>query len=193
MRIAGFDISSTTIGWAILDVNKNKIKLYKYGYIKPLEKENLFFTLSKTIEQVIDILIKFKVKEVAIEDIMSYMPKKSSANTIIKLAVFNRSIGLAIYEKLNIMPHFYNVLSIRHGLKINTKLPDKLEMPNLVERILQFELKKEFKKNGKIKDEYYDQADAISCGIYHCLQQFNFVINENCSLKKNKEIIKASS
>lgn len=173
MRIAAFDVSSTTIGWAIFDIKNNKPKLICFSHIKPNKRLNLFQCLSDTRNQIISILKKYNVEQVAIEDIISYMPGQSSANTIIKLALFNRIIGMTVLEQLKEPPIMYGVLAIRHGLKLSKELPKKEDMPAVVEKHLNIKLPPMLKKTGKIKDEYFDQADAISVGLHHCRKLLN--------------------
>lgn len=168
MRVISFDVSSSTIGWAILDIKKTSFKLYDYGFIKPIKTGHIFERLKKVKEDIVELLVKFKPNKASIEDISQYMPGISSANTIILLALFNRIVGLTVFEYLNEPPELYSVMAIRHGLKQTTTLPKKEEIPQLVENILCIKLPILYKKNGSIKDEYFDQSDAIACGLFHC-------------------------
>lgn len=177
MRILGFDVSSSTIGWAVLDFDK-KIKLIDYGYIKPEPtEEHIFLDLKnlreKTLPEISDILIKFRPDQICIEDIIQHMPGGSSAATIIKLALYNRSVGMLAFEYSGQPPELYNVMSIRHGLKLTKELPKKEKIPELVEKILKVTLKREFSKKGKLKTENYDIADAIAVALYGALKFSN--------------------
>lgn len=167
MRIMSFDVSSSTVGWAVFNVTQDTIKLYKCGYFKPLKKGNIFEKLTDLKLKILDLLKKYQPSEVAIEDIAKFMPKVSSAQTIIILALWNRAVGLTVFDYLGKPPELYSVMSIRHGLKKTKKLPKKEEIPTIVENILLIKLEPEFTKTGKIKPELYDQADAIACGLYH--------------------------
>jgi len=96
------------------------------------------------------------------------MKGKSSANTIITQAVFNRAVCLASAKYLNSLPILYNVLSIRHGLKQNKVFPKKDEMPKLIEAHLNIQFPYIYNKKQKIKEESYDMADACAVGLFHC-------------------------
>lgn len=170
MKTLGLDISSSTIGWALLDENKTRIKLIDSGYIKPLasDKGSLFERLSQTKIEIGKLLDKYEPDNVAIEDIAFYMKGKSNANTIIILATFNRMIGLYCYEFLNKEPQMISVLSIRNSIKnyLNLeKTPEKEEIPSAIEKILNKKFEWRFNKKGKIIKENYDIADGIAVGI----------------------------
>lgn len=162
-----FDISSSVIGWAILNINKNNnIKLISSGVYKPPKNGHLFENLKTLKDDIVELLIEHKPDKVAIEDIAQFMPKISSANTIIKLALYNRIVGLTVYEYLGQIPELYSVMAIRHGLKLTKQLPKKEEIPELVEKLLNITLTRQYKKTGAIRSELYDEADAIACGLF---------------------------
>ena len=120
-------------------------------------------------EMVIEKYNKFMPDVVAIEDIIKYMPKKSSAQTTILLGIVNRTVGLAIYEMTNKPPELLNVMTIRHKLKFDKKLPPKEEMPDVVAKHLNVDFPYYTKttKKGKttILPHTYDVADAIAVGL----------------------------
>jgi Holliday junction resolvasome RuvABC endonuclease subunit len=169
----GWDISSTTCGWSVLEIDKNNIKYIDSGHIKPMKKGDIFERLKDTQNKVKELLNKYKPDEIAIENITEFMANKSSSKTIIMLALFNRMIGIVCYDYLGKSPELISVMSIRHGLKLTKELPKKEEMPALVEKHLNITLPVKLKKNGKIADEYYDQADAVAVGTYFSLKLTN--------------------
>ncbi len=163
----GFDVSSSTIGWCVIDISKsNKLKLYDSGYFKPSKNGSIFERLIEVKEEISSLLNNYKPEQVAIEDIAQFMPKVSSANTIITLALYNRMVGLTIFENLKKSPELFSVMTIRHGLKQTKELPKKEEIPELVEKLLNINIPAQYTKSGKIKPERYDEADAIACGLY---------------------------
>jgi len=170
MIILGIDASSTTVGWGVLEVINDKIKLLDYGYFKPSKKGSVFERLSKMRLDLSKILDKYNPDHIAIEEISKYMPGKSSANTIIQLAIFNRFVGQYCYDYTGRNPNMLNVLSIRHKIKLSKKLPDKSEIPSIIEERLKITLKKELNKNGKEREENYDTADGIACGLAFALK-----------------------
>ncbi len=162
----------------MLDWDRVSIKLVDSGFIKPSKKDSLFKTLANLKSQINDLIQKHKPNEIAIENIVEFMAQKSSAKSIIKLAVFNRTVGLACYEATGVEPNLYSVMSIRHKLKLSKPLPKKDEMPQILEKRLSITfpwVKKMKKKKGSknpvesICDESYDVADGICVGLYHCM------------------------
>lgn len=167
MKILSLDISSTTVGYAVLNVIHKQVKLIEVGFIKPSKQGSLFDRLASLKKEMLAVIAKYKPDEICIEEIAQFIPRKSTANTIITLAVFNRMVGLLAYEQLKKAPHYFPVMTIRHGLKKTLKAPDKEQMPALVESYLKIKIPRRIKKTGRVADELYDQADAISVGLYY--------------------------
>jgi Holliday junction resolvasome RuvABC endonuclease subunit len=167
MKIMSFDVSSSVVGYAVLDISKkNEIRLVDSGTFKPYKKGHLFENLKNLREEIFDLLNQYVPDKVAIEDIAQFMPKVSSANTIITLALYNRMVGLAVYDFLDEAPELFSVMAIRHGLKQTSELPKKEDIPQLVENLLGVTLPVKYKKTGTIRPELYDEADAIAVGLY---------------------------
>lgn len=171
MRIMGFDVSSSTVGWAVLDVTKQGIKYHQSGWFKPSKKGHVFANLTDLQTQILTLLQHHRPDKIAIEDLVQYMPKMSSAATIIKLAIYNRLVGLTAFEFLQAPPELYSVMAIRHGIKLNKQLPAKEDIPVLVEQRLQIKLTTQFKKTGSVRPEKFDEADAIACALFCALKQ----------------------
>jgi Holliday junction resolvasome RuvABC endonuclease subunit len=189
LRILSFDVSSTTLAYAILELNisTNEIKYISSNYIKPIKNKPILEKLVHTRLQIVDIIEKSKPDQIVIEDIISFMKHKSSATTIITLALFNRMVCLTSYDYLKDYPILYNVLSIRHGLRRASglaKLPAKEDIPDIVSKLLKFDFPFEFKKNGKRKDESEDKADAIAVGLHHALL---LITPKQIKIKKTNE------
>lgn len=181
-----FDVSSSVIGWASLNIDKKEnTKLLDSGFFKPSKNGHLFENLKSVKEEILDLLKEHKPDKVAIEDIAQFMPKVSSANTIIKLALYNRIVGLTAYEYLNEVPELYSVMAIRHGLKLTKELPKKEEIPELVEKLLSVTLPRQYKKTGMLRPELYDEADAIACGLFCCYKLTNKLDDMKRKRKEN--------
>lgn len=166
MKLLSLDISSTTIGWALYHIENKKIKLIKYDRIIPPKKEkNFLLKLHQTKKDFVSLLQTIQPDKVVIEEITKFMPGKSSANTIITLAVYNRTLALTCLEQIGLLPDFMSVLAIRHKLKLDKKLPEKESIPSLLEKHLKIKFNWIKKKNGKIADASYDQADACAVGL----------------------------
>lgn len=182
-KILGFDISSTTIGWCLLELNDqtNDIKFISCNYLKPPKKGDIFQRLVETRKKITEIINKFKPDYIGVEDIIQFMKGASGAKTIIMLALFNRTIGLAAYDYLGKSPQLFNVMQIRHGLKTDKELPKKEEMPELVAKHLGITFPYVYKKNGNIADESCDMADGVAVALY-----YSFVLSGKVILKDKK-------
>jgi Holliday junction resolvasome RuvABC endonuclease subunit len=177
------DASSTTIGVAIIDYDDSSMDLHHKEYYKPPKKGNLFERLAAVRQFIQDKIDEFKPDATAMEDILLFMGHgskcpvckrplggASTAKTITTLAVLNRTVGLAIFDKMNKAPYLYNAMRIRHAIKPDKTLPPKEEIPNVVANILGFTFDFKMRKSkGKMipSEENYDIADAIACGICH--------------------------
>jgi len=170
-KILGFDASSTTIGWACLEINDidNSIVHKNSGFIKPPKKGNIIERIYKTRAEVQKVIDLYKPDHIGIEEIIQFMQGKSTAKTIIMLTTFNRMVGLVSYDSLGVTPEFFNVMSIRHGLKLNKDLPKKEDMPDLVSQHLGITFPYQYKKTGKPIEENYDRADGIAVALYYAL------------------------
>lgn len=167
-RILGIDCSSTTIGYSILDFDDlNNINFVDVNYLKPIKDGNIIERISNTRDEFNNIINKYKPNYIGIEEIIKFMSGKSSANTVIMLTTFNRMIGLLSYDYLNRAPELFNVLSIRHALKINKIFPKKGDMPELVSKHLSIIFPYIYNKKGKLKEENNDMADAIAVALYY--------------------------
>lgn len=170
-KILGLDCSSTTVGWALLGIENGSIVIVEHGNIKPLNKEK--FSIVERLDDIskrIDLLCKrLDPTFIIIEDIVQYMQNKTSANTIILLALFNRVIALQIYRTTHKLPLFLLPISIRSKIKRFLKMTNKIDKEDIPD-ILQKYFGKTFfkivgyKKRGKNKGqpviEVYDEADA---------------------------------
>ena len=187
--VLGLDISSTTIGWAAIDFNKNK--LIDSGYIKPSKTDDLIEDLAKTRNKVLELFNKIKPNYIGIENIISFMGGKSTAATIIMLTTFNRMTCLLAYDYLKKRPELFNIMTIRHGLKNEKILPKKEEMPELVAKHLGITFPYEYKTNKrskiqKISEESYDTADGMAVALYYAFVLTGKIKRKKLTVKKKK-------
>jgi len=189
-KVLGIDISSTTIGWCVLTVNDltKEIQLSDYGYVKPIKDGYIIDRMVDTRNRILSIIKRHNPDYIGIEDIIKFMKGKSTADTIIMLTTFNRMIGLLSYDYLDKKPELFNVMTIRHGLKMGKILPKKEEMPELVAKHLgiTFPYKYETGKRNKITkiaEESYDTADGIAVALYYA-----FVLTGK--IKRKKQVVK---
>jgi len=175
--IMGIDASTTTVGIGILKYTQRSTKILYDGFYKPDKKNMLELDwLIATREHVLNLAKKYKVNEFAIEEYIKFMKGKSSASTILPLAILNRTLCLGIYDKYNTYPNILNILKIRHAIKLNKKLPSKEEVPEIIINKLGFNKLKYKKINKKTKKEedmteMFDVADALAVAYCHVIQQ----------------------
>ena len=169
MRVLGFDVSSTTIGYCVLDVDLtyNTITFVSASYLKPVKKGSIIERIVDTRNKIQKIISDTEPDLIAIEDIIQFMKGASTAKTIIMLTTFNRMIGLAAYDYAGKVPELFSVMSIRHGLKTSKDLPKKEDMPELVAKHLGIKFPYEINKKGKVKVESFDMADGVAVALYY--------------------------
>ena len=167
--VLGFDISTTTTGYCALKINEdNTISYIKSGYLKPIKDDNVIIMLADTRDKIKQIIEDIDPDYIGIEKLIEFMKGKSSAKTIIALTSINRMVSLLAFDHLSFPPELFNVLSIRHGLKLSKILPAKEEIPELVAKHLSMEFPYEYTPKKKIKVENYDVADSIAVALYYC-------------------------
>lgn len=185
MRVLGLDVSSSTIGWALLEVeatgSSHKVSLLDVGFIKPPKNGSIIERLAATRTDIKALIEKLQPTKIAIEDIVQFMAGASTAKTIIILTAFNRMVGLVAHDYLaqyKETPEFFSVMAIRHGLKTGKKFPKKEDMPKLVCKQLNTKLNPILNKVGKVKPETYDRADAIAVALYYAYKLTGRLSNE---------------
>jgi Holliday junction resolvasome RuvABC endonuclease subunit len=171
-KVLGLDISSSCIGWGLLEIdNSNNITYLNSGIIKPPKNGSILERLHGTRDLVAAVIKKNKPDYVGIEDIISFIRNKSTATTIITLAVFNRMIGLLSMDLIGNVPELFSVLDIRHGLKLNSTFPKKEDMPELVAYHLGIKFPYTYitrgKSKGKIHITSYDRADGLAVALHY--------------------------
>lgn len=171
--ILGIDCSSSTIGWAYIGVDGSTINLLDHGHIKPPKKDDFSLierldSVSKDIERLCE---KLNPNFTIVEEITQYMKGKTSANTIITLAVFNRAVSLQLYRSTKKVPLLLLPISIRTRIKRflgRTEPIEKEEIPGILQEYFGKSFFKVvgYKQRGKNKGqpivETYDEADAVA-------------------------------
>nr|BDD46200.1 hypothetical protein 34 [bacterium] len=174
-RILAFDISSSTIGWAILELDDNQVlTLPQTGYIKPPKshKGGLSHRLSATYDAIEGLIDLFQPTDVVVEAYAKRFSKgRSSAQTIIILSVFNEVCKLAAYRKLHREAFEYPVVSIRAkiGAHFGVKIVSKEDIfPVINQNCKSFV--PTLNRNKNTKKECLDIADAIAAGLTHIIK-----------------------
>lgn len=194
-RVLGLDISSTTIGLCALDAYDGYTNLFHVEYFKPPKKGHIFERLTKVKEYIEKKLKQLKPDEVVMEDFLLAMPKKTSANTIALLAVFNRVVGLTVYDTVGNPPVAYLPLSIRRALCIDNQMPSKEEVPVFLEKLMNIKFPWITKINRRTKKqemmvENYDMSDSIAAAYSHILTEGKMPDGNIPKVKKRKRVEK---
>ena len=168
-KILGLDISSSVIGYGIIEYDDKNINLVKYGHIKPpaAEKGSLSFRALQASKEVRELLIKECPDEVAVEMYANrFAAGRTTARTIIVLSFFNELCQLVCLDCLGIESVKYTVVGIRSTISkfINKKSISKEDMFEVIRDTF-----KNFNKKGGFGAESFDQADAIAVAFCHAI------------------------
>ena len=176
----GLDASSTTIGLCLLRYDDRKIELEHVEFYKPPKKGDVFERLQAVRQYIFDMTSTLKPDAAALEGILLWMGggkrcpvckqkmgRQSTAKTITTLTALNRTVGLAVLDKLGKSPNMYNVMSIRHKIKKEKKIPKKEEVPERVAEILGIDFPYKLNKLKNRAKENEDMADAIAVALCH--------------------------
>jgi Holliday junction resolvasome RuvABC endonuclease subunit len=170
-RVLGLDISSSVIGWAIMEMPS--ITLIGCGFIKPKKPDiEEIVRLNDVYEQIFELCKKYNTIVSSVEDIFIFMKNRSSARTITVLTAFNRVCSLATFHagcKVNM----YSVHEIRKTIskKYNIGKIEKLEMPSIIKQYLDKDFKIIINKKNNVAKETFDIADAVAAAWCHCIQK----------------------
>ena len=149
IKILGIDPGSIRCGYAIIEKDKNRLKLLDAGLIKIKEKV-LQYQIAELIEG-LDIILSEDIDEIAIEDIFfAYNPK-----TVLKLAQFRGALSLRVIQKHGNFSE-YTPLQVKKAVTGNGKA-SKDSVAFMVKRILGIK--------GEIKP--LDITDAMAVAICH--------------------------
>jgi crossover junction endodeoxyribonuclease RuvC len=150
LTILGIDPGTRNCGYAIIEKEKNTLRLKEAGLIKIKEKI-LQYQIVELVEG-LDIIFKnHSINEVAIEDIFyAFNPK-----TVLKLAQFRGALSLKILQVFGNF-HEYTPLQVKKAVTGNGKAA-KEQVSFMVKRILG--IKQEIKP--------LDITDAIAIALTH--------------------------
>ena len=164
--ILGLDISSTMIGVAVIDEDSKQL-VHSTGW--DLSKIETSYEKYELIgAELCTLRGDYGVKHVFVETALKrFVPGRSRADTIIKLAKFNGVVSWLCYDVLMLEPTFINVNTARslYGLSFprSTKGPQRKKM--VIEAVIEKEktaFSYEMARGGKnYKRGTDDRADAV--------------------------------
>lgn len=167
MLILGLDPGTATVGYAILDKNKNKMTAVEYGCIKTKpgvsDGDRLVF-IEKELEKIIKL---FKPEESAIEKLF-FMKNIKTAMAVSQA----RGVMLCTLARTKLPIFEYTPLQIKLTVTGYGKAP-KLQIQRMVKGIL------------GLKELPYpdDAADALAIAICHANQNLLSRLNNNSKIK----------
>ncbi len=138
----GLDVSTTTIGIGFITISKNKIEKVEQKFYSPRKNKDYEKTTDGTIQMLVDAKINVLniiedyrainnniIPNIAVEDIILYMPKSTAQTTTI-LSAINRLICVSCIEKYGNLKTF-PVAGIRSMLRKLINQKEKLEKQNV--------------------------------------------------------------
>lgn len=164
--ILGLDISTTMVGAAIIDPISRQLLLTESWDIS--KAEDLYSKAEAIGAEIYSLKAQHKIEHVFIETALKkFLPGRSRADTIIKLAKFNGIVSFMCYECYAMKPVFINVNTARtlYGLSFprGTKGPQRKKL--VIEAVIDKEKSSfpyEMARGGKnFKKGTDDRADAI--------------------------------
>jgi Holliday junction resolvasome RuvABC endonuclease subunit len=162
--ILGLDISTTMVGVAVID----GVHLVKSEAWDISKYETLFEKAEYIGAELHALGSEYRIEHIFIETALKkFLPGRSRADTIIKLAKFNGIVSWICFESYNLDPTYINVNTARglYGLSFprSTKGPQRKKM--VIEAVIEKEktsFKYEMARGGKnFKRGTDDKADAV--------------------------------
>jgi RNase H-fold protein (predicted Holliday junction resolvase) len=187
-KVLGLDVSTSTIGWALFDLDSKE--LLELTHISPRPKpkeENKIKELILKSE-----IFKIKLKEYSnfnITKVIIEEPLLNSNNvyTVQTLLRFNTLISKEIYDTLGVVPEYISTYNSRKNafpwlVKENDKgkfvlfggLPKDCDKKQIIwEQVSRREpqINWTYTKNNTLKKENFDMSDAYCCVLGHMKQE----------------------
>lgn len=170
MRVLGLDVSTTTIGYCVMESDDRSI--VELGHISLKNVEGLFNKVDFAVPKIAALIVAHNVSKAYVEEgVQMFTKGMSSAQTILTLAKFNALISYHVRNQLgdhNLAWVKPNEARKSCGLVLTTKAKsggksqkeqtfDQLTAPKGLLSHVKFELT----KTGNQKPENYDRADAF--------------------------------
>ncbi len=157
--ILGLDISTTMVGVAVID-NGKLVKSEAWDISK---YETLFDKAEYIGAELYGLKSEYNIQNIFIETALKkFLPGKSRADTILKLAKFNGIVSWICYDLWEIKPNYIGALQARKAYGIKVPRGQKAK-PVVLEHVLKAEktFSIQMTRHGNPKPESYDRADAI--------------------------------
>lgn len=176
-RIMGLDASTSTIGLAVVEINDGKLSLAHMEYWKPPKGGSIFERMASARTWLEGKLKTWTPEEVVIEDFLMGH-SKTNIKTLMSLAIFNRGVGMVVYDCLKKDPIYLVPITIRSRLQLGDVRPSKEDMPELVAKHLKIDFPYVYGKKGKLLKENFDMSDSLGAAL-------GFLLGPRKKVKKN--------
>lgn len=173
--ILGLDISTSVVGYAIIDMEGN---LHELSYIKLSTEKELF----DKADIVKDVLYQYEgvITHVAIEEpLVMYKEGFSRAQILSKLSTFNGMISIMSKFIYNTTPVYYNVNTARKLSFPTVKFPKGCDRKETMRQAIaakypdvDWPVMSKGKNIGKPRKECFDMSDAAVIALAH-LEKLN--------------------
>ncbi len=161
--ILSLDISTSVVGYCILDENNNIVLLDAFDLKNKKHYPDIFCKAQEIKHVLEDIKTSYNITHIYIEDaLMLFAPGKSSAVTISTLLKFNGIVSYICYLVFDIKPNFISASSARktYGITIpRGSKAKKVVMEHIRKTEPQLIIK--LTPKGNPVPKYYDQIDAL--------------------------------
>jgi hypothetical protein len=166
--ILGLDVSTSSTGWAVLDITGNLIEM---GSFELTKLDGLFSKAAAVDRGLREIAVKYpSISKVSIEEpLQGFRRGLSSASTLLTLGRFNGMVSWQSYVVFGFEPIFFNSSAARKGLGISlSKDRDtKDQIMEWVEVVTGQQLARRTVKAGKKKGQVvYDKGVNDAADAY---------------------------
>lgn len=170
MRILGLDLSTTTIGYCV--VESDDLTIVELGHISLKNVEGLFNKVDFAVPKIAALMVGLNVSKACVEEgVMMFTAGMSSAQTILTLAKFNALVSYHVRNQLGdanvtwVKPTEARK-TCRLVMTTKAKAGGKSQKEQTFEQLtapngLLSHVKWDLTKTGNLKPESYDRADAF--------------------------------
>ncbi len=179
MRILGLDLSTTTIGFAV--VESDDLSIVELGHISLKKIDGLFNKVDHAVPQIAAIIVGLCITKCCVEEsVQMFTMGMSSAHTILTLAKFNALVSYHVRNQVGDA----NITFVKPGearrscgviLTTKAKAGGASQKEQTYQQLtsstgLLANVKFELTKTGKQRPESYDRADAFVVA-YHMAKE----------------------
>lgn len=168
MRILGIDPGIATVGFAVLDADRNRMKLLQCGVVTTAAHTNLSLRLSQIFDDITQLIDIYKPDAVSVEELFF------NTNITTGIAVAHgRGVILLACQKAGVKIYEYTPLQVKQSV-VGYGKAEKRQVMDMVKRLC----------NLKSVPRPDDAADAVALAICHARSSTSLLFKgdkEECS------------